>query len=140
MTLAAMAAPYGGVATDIIEPARFDAFIDRLAALTLGQEDSGDLAADCEAVIEQFVDDEPTDAGFYAFGAVVSVFYACCALRGDGDGGLNAAKRFLDLTGAADDDGVDGLFAISKDFLAHRSDAVRSEISTRIVEHATSLH
>jgi len=140
VTLAAMVAPYGVVATDIIEPARFEEFIDRLPTLASGQEDSSDLAAECEAVIDQFVDDEPADAGFYAFGAVVCVYYACCALRGDADGGLNAAKRFLDLTGAADDDGVDGLFALAEDFVANRSDAVRSEITSRIVEHAASLH
>ena len=106
-------------APNVIEPARFQEFSDRLLASTSRHADPNDLAADCEEVIEQFVDDEPDDAGFYAFGAVVSVFFACCALRGDADGGLNAAKRFLDLTGAADDDGAAGLFEMADDFVPH---------------------
>jgi hypothetical protein len=137
VTMAVMVAPYGVVASAIIEPARFQMFIDRLA--TSGQQDLSDLVVECEAVIDQFVDDEPTDAGFYAFGAVVSVYYACCASLDAGDGGLNAAKRFLDLAGAADDDGCAGLLALANDFVANPSAAARSEITLRITEHAATL-
>ena len=140
VTMAEIVAPYGVVAPNVIEPARFQEFSDRLLASASGHADPNDLAADCEEVIEQFVDDEPDDAGFYAFGAVVSVFFACCALRGDADGGLNAAKRFLDLTGAADADGAAGLFEMADDFVANQSDAVRGELSSRITNHAGSLH
>lgn len=139
MTMAEIVAPYGVVAPDIIDPAWFQELSERLLASAPGPEDPNELAADCQEIIERFADDEPADAGFYAFGAVVSVFYACCALRGDVDGGLNAAKRFLDLAGAANDDGVIGLFDLADDFVANRSDAVRSEITARITSHAASL-
>ncbi len=77
MTLAEIVAPYGVVAPDIIDPASFQELSERLLASAPAPEDLNELVADCQEIIERFVDDEPADGGFYAFGAVVSMFYAC---------------------------------------------------------------
>lgn len=131
-------APYGVIESTVVEPALFRMLCERVASAAAGH-DANAIALACEDIIERFVDDEPEGRGFYAFGAVVAVYYACSALRGDSDGGLNAAKRFLDLAGAADDDGVVGLFDLAVDFVTSRRDDVRHEIASRIAGHAASL-
>ncbi|MFN3255611.1 MAG: hypothetical protein ACE37B_07940 [Ilumatobacter sp.] len=138
MTMVELIAPYGVIASDVVEPALFRSLSERIVSAGAAR-DATEIERVCGDIIEQLVDDEPDGAGFYAFGAVVSVYYACSAIRAVPDGGLNAAKRFCDLTGAADDDGVGGLFDLAVDFLARRRDDVRDEIAARIAEHALAL-
>lgn len=139
LAMVKLVAPYGLVEPAVVEPERFQELLAQLQVCAERGVGINELYAECESIIAKFAEDEPEGAGFYAFGAVVAVFYACCTIGGDLDGGVNSAKRFLDLTGAADDDGVDGLFQLADHFLTTRSDASRAAIAAQIVEHAASL-
>lgn len=138
VTLVELIAPYGVLAPGVIEPMQFRAFRTRLTSSEPG-EGADEIAVACEDIIARFVDAEPEAGAFFAFGAVVAVYYACGALRGDPTGGLNAAKRFLDLAGAADDDGVAGVFDLAVECVATRGDEVCREMAARIAAHAASL-
>lgn len=139
LAMVEVVAPYGLVEPTVVDPEQFQDLIAQLRVCAERGAGINDLSTECETIIAKFAKDEPEDAGFYAFGAVVAVFYACCTIGGDPDGGVNSAKRFLDLTGAADDDGVDGLFQLADRFVTTQSDASRVAIAARIVEHAASL-
>lgn len=138
ITMVEVIAPYGVIAPDVVEPDLFRTLSERVRSAN-AESQVVEVARVCESIIEQLVDDEPDGPGFYAFGAVVSVYYACSAVRAEPGGGLNAARRFLDLTGAADNDGVDGLFDLAVDFLRHRRHDARDEIAARVAEHALAL-
>lgn len=135
--LAGIIAPYGSVDTDVVAPAVFADLSARLvdapsAASALPTEQ------ECQRVVERF-SDEPGGAGFFAFGAVVHLLYACQAVRGDPDGAVNCTKRFLDLLGAADDDGQVGLYDESLRYLAAPSPNRRLALVTRVRAHAEAL-
>jgi hypothetical protein len=137
--LANIVAPYGHVDPAVIDPGYFDQLLDRLDGLMAnGHHEASLLAAECLSLIDRF-DDEPDDAGFYALGALVSVYYASCALSGEADGGLNSVKRFLDLLGAADDDGESGLFDDAVRYLTAPSGALRTALVIRATANAASL-
>ena len=135
--LAGIIAPYGSVDTDVVAPAVFADLSARLVDAS-----SAALAAlaeqECKRVVERFTD-EPDGAGFFAFGAVVYLLYACQAVGGDRDGAVNCAKRFLDLLGAADDDGQAGLYDESLDYLAAPSTNRRVALVARVRAHAEAL-
>jgi hypothetical protein len=137
--LASIVAPYGHVDPAVIDPDYFDQLLDRLdVSMTNGHDEASLLATDCLRIIDQF-DDEPDDAGFYALGALVSVYYASCALSGEADGGLNSVMRFLDLLGAADDDGESGLFDDAVRYVTAPSGDLRTALVVRAAANAASL-
>jgi hypothetical protein len=77
--LAGIVSPYGTVDSEVVGSAVFADLRDRLAAVsTTRSDEAASLSDDCQVIIDRFPD-EPVGAGFFAFGAVVSVFYACNA-------------------------------------------------------------
>jgi hypothetical protein len=118
--MAVIVSPYGSVAPTIIDPDNFASIVSCLEdAYATG--DSSELAAiqgSCRQIINLHPDDEPDGAGFFAFAAIVSVYYAAEALMGAAIVGLlNGAKRFLDVLSAADDDRGAGVFTAGHDYL-----------------------
>ena len=113
--------PYGSVDATVIDPDEF-AFIAtglRDAYSTGDRSQLAEVQASCRRIIDRYPNDEPDGAGFFAFGAVVSIYYATETLINDSLAGVvNAAKRFLDVLGAADDDGCAGLFAAAQGYLS----------------------
>jgi hypothetical protein len=93
---------------------------------------------ECRAIIERF-EEEPDGPGFFAFGAVVALYYACRATQGDSEAAVNCAKRFLDVLGFADDDGEPGLFDAAVSYLALPSPDERRVILARVQAHADSM-
>ena len=67
------------------------------------------------------------------------VYYASCALAAEAHGGLDSVKRFLDLLGAADDDGEEGMFADSVRYVLDPSPVLGAALVLRVNEHAASL-
>ena len=96
------------------------------------------LAADCAAFIDRF-DEEPEGPGFYAFGAVVSLYYAELHAHGVPNGALNAVKRFLRPAGGGQDDGESGLYDDAISYLTAPSGVKRDSLVTKVTAHATSM-
>jgi hypothetical protein len=136
--LTAVVAAYGGADRSIVDPDWFAARSERLRAGSLDIGQLQVLAGECEAVIER-LDDEPDGAGFYACGAVVSLYYTCLALTAHDSGAVNAVKRFLDLLGAADDDGESGIYDEALRYLHAPTRVERDALTRRVSAHAGRL-
>jgi hypothetical protein len=137
--LAHIVASYGQADPTVVDPLSFTKLLARLDVAFDDQREAGAaLAADCGAFIDRF-DEEPEGPGFYAFGAVVSLYYASCTLTGVPNGALNAVKRFLDLLGTAEDDGESGLYDDAISYLTAPSGVKRDSLVTNVAAHATSI-
>ena len=135
--LAELVAPYGTLDSDVVDPAAFVALQSRLNldATTIEVRAIGD---ECKAIIDRF-EEEPDGPAFYTFGAVVALYYASHALRGEPQAAVDCAKRFLDLLGSGDDDGESGLFGAAVSYLARPSQDERCSLLARIEAHADSM-
>jgi hypothetical protein len=129
---AKIVAPYGTLAAVVIDPTAFDALCSRLVV------EPAAVGDECKSIVDRF-EEEPEVPGFYAFGAVVAVYYASLAMQGESEAAINCAKRFLDLTGFADDAGESGLFDAAVRYLALPSPDDRRFIVARVEAHADSM-
>lgn len=137
--LAGVVDPYGAIERTVVEPELYRQLSGRLGTLHSGDSEAASrLAEDCRRIIDRY-DDEPDGAGFYAFGAVVSVYYASRAVAGEITAGINAVKRFLDLVGCADDDGETGLHDEGIRYVLSPSTKSRDALRARVASHAISM-
>jgi hypothetical protein len=129
--MAVIVSSYGSVAPTVIEPDDF-ASISSYLEHAHATGDSSELAAvqeSCHRIFDRYPDDEPGGAGFFAFAVVVSLYYATETLLEDSTVGvINAAKRFLDVLGAADDDRGAGVLVAGQDYLLEPNDTKLSSL------------
>jgi hypothetical protein len=129
--MAMIVSPYGSVAPTVIQPDDFASIGAGLesAYTTSDESQAAVVQASCRRIIDQYPDDEPDGAGFFAFAAVVSIYYATETLMEDSPlGVVNAAKRFLDVLGVADDDRRTGSFAAAQEYLLDPSETKASSL------------
>jgi hypothetical protein len=137
---ASLIAPYGRLDADVVDPDEFTAWVSVLSA-EIDTEELARVRRGCELIVAAHPSSEPEGDGFFAFGAVVSVLFAIDVLNGSGsDAIVNAAKRFLDLTGCAEDDGAAGLYSTAVEWLARPAAATESVIRRMIVADAAGRH
>jgi hypothetical protein len=127
-------APYGGEVETVVDPARFQSWL--AAPHTDVEAQAGAVRDGTRQVVER-QDEQPNGPGFYAFGAVVLTLYAADVLLGEDDEAIvNVAKRFLDLLGAADDDGESGMYGLAVRFF-DEPEAVSRTLRRRVRRHVT---
>ena len=141
--IAAVVAPYGLLAPEVVSPDAFRSMLEQLLD-GLGQNDLravGGVRHQCRTIIDRY-DEEPADKGFFALGAVVALYYATEAVLGDASSGaMQAVMRLLDLVGASDDDGAStGLHDKAYGWIRQgRSDANRERLAARVKASADAL-
>ncbi|MDP9074322.1 MAG: hypothetical protein M3N98_09145 [Actinomycetota bacterium] len=98
--------PFGALAQDIIEPARFDGLATVVLASLMNDDEEGieSALAELEATPSLSSDEEPEGLGFFALGGVVELVYAARLATGDERSASHALARADDVLGAADDD------------------------------------